>query len=120
MSDAGKEESLCNVDHLQKVMKAFCYTKHCNLKDLRIASMCLICYSCFLRFSELVNLRRSDITFFPTYIKLFLVKDKTDVYREGRDVLIAKTGLPTCPRVLQPSKLMRPTDAINYLIYCTP
>jgi integrase len=46
-------------------------------------SMCLICYSCFLRFSELVNLRRSDITFFPTYIKLFLVKDKTDVYREG-------------------------------------
>ena len=26
MSDAGKEESLCNVDHLQKVMKAFCYT----------------------------------------------------------------------------------------------
>lgn len=70
---------------------------HCNLKDLRIASMCLICYSGFLRFSELVNLRRSDITFFPTYIKLFLVKSKTDIYREGRDVLIAKTGLPTCP-----------------------
>ena len=26
MSDAGKEESLCNFDHLQKVMKAFWYT----------------------------------------------------------------------------------------------
>jgi hypothetical protein len=25
-----------------------------------------------------------------------LVKSKTDVYREGRDVHIAKTGLPTC------------------------
>ena len=71
--------------------------KHYNLKDLRIASMCLICYSVFLRFSELVNLRRSDVTFFPTYIKLFLVKSKSDVYREGRYVCIAKTGLPTCP-----------------------
>ena len=26
MSDAGKEESLCNFDHLMKVMKAFWYT----------------------------------------------------------------------------------------------
>jgi hypothetical protein len=26
MSDAAKEESLCNFDHLQKVMKAFWYT----------------------------------------------------------------------------------------------
>lgn len=26
MSDAGKEESLCNFDHLQKKMKAFWYT----------------------------------------------------------------------------------------------
>jgi hypothetical protein len=26
LSDAGKEESLCNFDHLQKVMKAFWYT----------------------------------------------------------------------------------------------
>jgi hypothetical protein len=67
------------------------------LKDLRIASMCLICYSGLLRFSELINLRRSDITFFLSYIKLFLVKSKTDIYREGRDVLVAKTGLPTCP-----------------------
>ena len=39
---------------------------NCNLKDLRIASMCLICYSGFLRLSELVNLKRSDITFFLT------------------------------------------------------
>jgi integrase len=83
-------------DILKKIVCTYCNT-HCNLKDLRIASMCLLCYSGFLRFSELVNLRRSDITFFPTYIKLFLVKSKTDVYREGRDVLIAKTGLPTCP-----------------------
>jgi hypothetical protein len=65
-------------DILKKIVCTY-GNKHCNLKDLRIASMCLICYSGFLRFSELVNLRRSDITFFPTYIKLFLVKSKTDV-----------------------------------------
>jgi integrase len=83
-------------DILKKIVCTY-GNKHCNLKDLRIASMCLICYSGLLRFSELINLRRSDITFFPTYIKLFLVKSKTDIYREGRDVLVAKTGLPTCP-----------------------
>ena len=83
-------------DILKKIVCTY-GNKHCNLKDLRIASMCLICYSGLLRFSELINLRRSDITFFLSYIKLFLVKSKTDIYREGRDVLVAKTGLPTCP-----------------------
>ena len=36
-------------------------------------------------------------TFFPDYVKLFLVQSKTDVYREGKDVVIAKTNSSTCP-----------------------
>ncbi|XP_052080761.1 integrase/recombinase xerD homolog [Mytilus californianus] len=69
----------------------------CNLKDVRIACMCLLAYAGFLRFSELANLRRSDIQFSPTYLTLHLVKSKTDVYREGKDVVISKTGNITCP-----------------------
>ena len=68
-----------------------------NLKDLRIACMCLLSYAGFLRFSELANLKRSNIHFYSDYIKLNLEKSKTDVYREGRDVLISKTGNTTCP-----------------------
>jgi integrase len=66
--------------------------KHCNLKDIRIASMCLICYSGFLRFSELLNLRRSDITFFPTYIKFFWLKVRLMFTWKGEMYLSPKQG----------------------------
>ncbi|XP_076113718.1 integrase/recombinase xerD homolog [Mytilus galloprovincialis] len=59
--------------------------------------MCLLSYAGFLRFSELANLKRSNVTFFPTHVKLFLEQSKADVYREGRDVVISKTGNNTCP-----------------------
>ena len=42
-------------------------------------------------------MRRSNVTFFDSYVKLFLEKSKTDVYREGRDVVISKTNTITCP-----------------------
>ena len=70
--------------------------KYCNLKDLRIACMCLLGYAGFLRFSELASLKRSDISFFPSHVKLYLEKSKTDVYREGREVVTSKTGTFTC------------------------
>ena len=59
--------------------------------------MCLLGYAGFLRFSELASLKRSDISFFPSHVKLYLGKSKTDVYREGREVAISKTGTITCP-----------------------
>jgi hypothetical protein len=62
---------------------------------------CLQCYvknSCagFLRYSELSNLRRDNLTLYEQYVKLFLEGSKTDIYREGRDVLISKTNSNTC------------------------
>ena len=59
--------------------------------------MCLLGYTGFLRFSEVASLKRSDISFFPSHVKLYLEKSKTDVYREGREVAISKTGTITCP-----------------------
>ena len=43
-----------------------------NLKDVRIATLCLLCYSGFLRFSEFANLRRSDIIFPHSYQIIFV------------------------------------------------
>lgn len=71
--------------------------ENCDLKNVRIATIFLLCYSGFLRFSELANLRSSDIVLFTSHVKLFLFKSKTDIYREGRDVVIARTGSVTCP-----------------------
>ncbi len=50
-----------------------------NLKDLRIACMCLISYAGFLRFAELANLKRNNLQFFDSYVRIFLESSKTDV-----------------------------------------
>lgn len=68
-----------------------------NLYQLRSMLMCLLAYAGFLRFSELVNIRRSDIGFNLDHIALFIETSKTDIYRDGNWCLIAKTACDTCP-----------------------
>jgi len=68
-----------------------------NLSEIRICCMCLLSYAGFLRFSELANLRRSDLEFCNSHVSLFIQKSKTDRYRAGTHVLIARTSNNTCP-----------------------
>lgn len=68
-----------------------------NLKDLRLACMCVLGFAGFLRYSEIANLKMNNITFCSDHVKLFLEVSKTDIYREGREVVISKTGNITCP-----------------------
>ena len=68
-----------------------------NLYDLRITCMCLLAYSGFLRFSELVNIRRSHISFQNDHFSLFIPRSKTDVLNKGSTLVIAKSGKSTCP-----------------------
>lgn len=67
------------------------------LTDLRIITICLLGYAGFLRFSEIVNIRRSDISFQDQHVSIFIQKSKTDKYNEGSRVCIAETGTKTCP-----------------------
>ena len=75
-------------------------SEQADRRGLRIACMCLLCCAGFLRYSELAILKRNNICFCDNYVKLFLENSKTDVYREGREVLISKTNSPTCPFVM--------------------
>ncbi len=68
-----------------------------SLSDLRILSMCLLAYAAFLRFDELHKLRRCDIIFIGTFLKIFVESSKTDIFRDGAWVLVAKSDLSTCP-----------------------
>ena len=43
------------------------------------------------------NLNRSNVVFCSSHVKLNLEKSKTDIYREGKEVNISRTGLITCP-----------------------
>jgi integrase len=68
-----------------------------SLTDIRICCMCLLSYAAFLRFSELVNLKRSDIFFYDDHFSLFISKSKTDQFKTGTCVNVSRTENITCP-----------------------
>ena len=63
-----------------------------SLMDLRVATLCVLGFTGFLRFDELSNLKYCDFLFTSSYVKIFLERSKTDVYREGDWVFISKLG----------------------------
>ena len=68
-----------------------------NLSSQRTICACLLSYSGFLRVSELLNLKVCDISFHSTHMSLFIEKSKTDIYRDGSWLIIARTATNLCP-----------------------
>lgn len=68
-----------------------------SLGDLRLMAACLLGFAAFLRYDELSKLRCEDLTFTPTFLQVKIRSSKTDQYRQGDSVLVARTGRPTCP-----------------------
>ena len=66
------------------------------LSDLRLLTLCTLGYTGFLRFSEFAMLRTCDVVFDTSYMRMFIEHSKTDIYRDGAWVLVAKTATPTC------------------------
>ena len=71
-----------------------------SLADLRLLTLCVLGYAGFFRFDELVQLRRCDFQFEDSFMRIFVQRSKTDIYRDGAWVVIAKTFKPTCPVLL--------------------
>ena len=68
-----------------------------DLSKLRVCSLFLLGFSGFLRYNELSNIKMNNLEFHDTYLKLVIEKSKTDIYRRGSSVIIAKTGNDLCP-----------------------
>ena len=51
----------------------------------------------FLRFSEVIKLRRCDVIKSKTFLSIFIEKSKTDVYREGSWIYLTKLDTVLCP-----------------------
>ena len=68
-----------------------------NVMNQRTICLCLLAFAGFLRSSEVLNLKRNDIMFFDSYISIFIESNKTDKFREGAWVFIARTGTVMCP-----------------------
>ena len=67
------------------------------LSDIRLAAVALMAYAAFLRYDELSKLRCCDVEFCADHMMVHIVSSKTDQYREGARLTVARTGLPTCP-----------------------
>lgn len=68
-----------------------------DLDDVRVITWCLIGFAGFLRFSELAALKESDILIFPQHMEIFIESSKTDQYRDGAWVVVARTSTKICP-----------------------
>ncbi|CAG2240881.1 unnamed protein product [Mytilus edulis] len=76
------------------------FNRFCNprtLRDLRLLSICTVSYAGFLRYSELCSIKANNLAFKPEYLEIFISSSKTDCYRNGKSVVIAKTNTPFCP-----------------------
>ncbi|XP_021347472.1 uncharacterized protein LOC110446587 [Mizuhopecten yessoensis] len=80
-----------------KQLVTFFAKDSCSLMDLRIVCMCLVGFAGFLRFAELVNIKRSDIVFADQFMTIRIPRSKTDVVSAGAEVVIAKTSTILCP-----------------------
>ena len=54
-----------------------------SLTDLRIAAISTLGFAGFFRFDELANIQPNHLTFYDDFVITFVLKSKTDVYREG-------------------------------------
>lgn len=72
-------------------------SEEASLTDLKLAAICLLAYAAFFWFDELSKLRGRDVRFLGDRMELNITSSKTDQYRQGATLLIARTGLPTCP-----------------------
>ena len=82
---------------LKALVKARLTDKCPSLSDIRMVELCLIGYAGFLRFSELSSIKASEVKFFLSHVSIFLESSKTDQFRQGAWIVIARSGQPTCP-----------------------
>ena len=83
------------VDMLEAIVRDA--DKSGSLADLRLATACLLGFSGFLRFSELICLRPCDFEVSQEMMKIRIEQSKTDQLRQGDELVIVRTGNFTCP-----------------------
>lgn len=83
-----KKKDIVTSDHIVEVCEK--YERSNDILVLRDLAMIILCYAGFLRFDEVSALRGVDIVFKGEYFSHFLVKSKTDQYRQRNEVLISR------------------------------
>ena len=97
-----------------EMLQTLCSSYTCCDDVIQLRDLCMItlAFAGFLRFNELSNLRCNDITFNSDHIVVKIRKSKTDIYRRGNEVLIAKGSSSACPYAM----LQRYMAAANFTV----
>ena len=85
-----------SVKAITKIVNNFANV-NADLMSLRLACIVILGFSAFLRFDELSRIKCCDVLFAKSYMKIFLEQSKTDVYRVGEWVYVAKIQSNNCP-----------------------
>ena len=80
---------------LQKMVMSLSATP--TLTEVRLCAICLLAFSAFLRHEEITKIRCCDITLSSDKMEVHILSSKTDQFRQGAVVPIARSGLSTCP-----------------------
>jgi len=80
-------------------LKACClkYEKRTDLAVRRDIAMAVLLFAGFFRYSEIASLSTKDISISDTHLTVQVTKSKTDQYRKGKEVVINRSNLVTCP-----------------------
>lgn len=73
------------------------YETSTDVLIIRDLCMLLLGFSAFLRYDELRNVHCNDIKFNDNHFSIHIRKCKTDQYRHGSDVVVAKGDTVACP-----------------------
>ena len=68
-----------------------------SLSEVRLLAVCLLAFAGFLRCEELLKLVCADVEFNAEGLVLSIKSSKTDQFREGASLVVARTGASTCP-----------------------
>ena len=90
-----KRKEPLSVEMLRKIVTF--YSSNSNLKSVRLCTLVILGFSGFLKYSEIADLRMKDIQIFKEHIQINIKCSKTDQYRQGQNIIIAKTGSDLCP-----------------------
>ena len=86
-------------EHLHKLYKIF-GGKNMDLKDLRTTLICVFSFMGFLRYSEVSNLRMSDIVIHDSYMAIFIEKSKNGHLQKWKLALSSKVKIQTLPYII--------------------
>lgn len=94
-SKSVKKTDIINIEMLKLLCDIYSNTD--DILHIRDLIMFVLEFAGFFRFSEISQLQYNSVKFKIDYITLKIRKSKTDIYRSGKEVLIAKVYSFACP-----------------------